>query len=454
MKKQFLVIILCVVFLKIDSQELARFKDGDNVALIGDSITHGGTYQAFLQFFYATQFPNITVNYFNGGISGDNCNGTLFRLEKDILTHNPDHAIIMLGMNDVGRHLYPVDQSKVTEETLKQRENTLQTYIKNMTELATKLQDKGIDMIFMTPSIYDQTGDLETPNYFGVNDGLVTFSNVVKDLGKQFDAPVVDLNRVMLSINKTLQDNNKSATIIGNDRTHPGLPGHLVMAYEIIKTLFPIEYSSYIEVNAKDQTVDSLKNCEVTLTNGINEFEVLEKSLPFSVKKSLHSTLLLIEDSEELTQQILKVKKLKKGHYNLFIDDDLIGVYSYKDLSNGINLSLNENTPQYKQAQNVYDLCFEYNKIGSELRTVPLTDYRTLRDYKGPNTLEAKRKALFEKAESQKDKPWYGYAKKMARKYFEVLPKQDSLWGALNKVRKEIYSNNRPVKHVYRLVKI
>src|SRR5690242_11037723 len=78
--------------------EAPRFLDGDRVALIGDSITHDGTYHAFVYDFYLTRYPAMRVTFLNCGISGDNTGGANARFEWDILSKHPTAATIMLGM--------------------------------------------------------------------------------------------------------------------------------------------------------------------------------------------------------------------------------------------------------------------------------------------------------------------------------------------------------------------
>ena len=46
------------------------------------------------------------ITFYNCGIGGNQAHDILERMESDILVHNPTHAVIMLGMNDVHRNLY------------------------------------------------------------------------------------------------------------------------------------------------------------------------------------------------------------------------------------------------------------------------------------------------------------------------------------------------------------
>ena len=86
------------------------FEPGDRVCSLGDSITKGGSYHQLLEIFYAVRFPDRTTDFFNCGVGGDRANAILsaqrFRLETDVLGHNPTVIVVMLGMNDVERNLY------------------------------------------------------------------------------------------------------------------------------------------------------------------------------------------------------------------------------------------------------------------------------------------------------------------------------------------------------------
>ncbi|MFA7004770.1 MAG: hypothetical protein WC429_12070, partial [Verrucomicrobiia bacterium] len=55
------------------AKEAVKFKDGDRICFIGDSITHGGGfgYHSQIALFYATRFPQMRIGYWNCGISGD-----------------------------------------------------------------------------------------------------------------------------------------------------------------------------------------------------------------------------------------------------------------------------------------------------------------------------------------------------------------------------------------------
>ncbi|MBT4817361.1 MAG: GDSL family lipase, partial [Lentisphaerae bacterium] len=150
----------------------ASFRKGDIWVAIGDSITHGRRYHQFIYLFNATRYPDREIKAYNCGISGDSASGAVRRFDWDIAPHKPTVATIMLGMNDVGRGNYGVD--KTGEAIEKRRTGAISGHVANMRKLSEKLKAIGCRIIYITPSIYDQTGDLKAANCFGVNDALGT----------------------------------------------------------------------------------------------------------------------------------------------------------------------------------------------------------------------------------------------------------------------------------------
>ncbi len=100
------------------------FGKGARICFVGNSITHNGEFYHNILLYHVTRFPEQPVSFYNCGISGDVTSGVLNRIEDDILVHQPTHAVVMLGMNDVDRSLY---RSKPTTnaDTLRYREEAI-----------------------------------------------------------------------------------------------------------------------------------------------------------------------------------------------------------------------------------------------------------------------------------------------------------------------------------------
>ncbi len=450
LKKSIFSISLVLLFVQAESQTL-QFSDGDKVVMIGNSITHGGSYHTYLQLFYATRYPDTRVDFINCGISGDNASGMILRFEKDIMIHEPNYAFIMTGMNDVMHDLYGMESPDST--ILVRREEALLNYYQNTSELAELLNDRGVKLIFMTPTIYDQTAKFESENKLGVNDALAKCAIHIRQLANEYKAPVVDLFAYLQTINTQLQLDDPNATIIGKDRVHPGQEGHLLMAMEIVKTIFPQSNILEVVLDAKRKTLlnEDFKTFDWIKTGDLLSFKLLEKSLPLPIPAHLDETFDMDPFDQEWNSELLKVTKLKKGSYRLSIDGKEIGSFTADQLNEGLDLAIIKHTPQYIQASELLKIAFKIQHLQSKLRVVKLVEYRHLRDYKGDGSLESRREFLDANNEQQKHRSWYPYLLRTVDQYFEFLPIEDQIIEELAQSRRALYNQNAPLIHTYSL---
>lgn len=70
----------------------------------GDSITEGyGVTRGFVSYLserMSEARPEIEITIINTGMSGDNTNDAAYRLQRDVLDHDPDLVTINFGVND------------------------------------------------------------------------------------------------------------------------------------------------------------------------------------------------------------------------------------------------------------------------------------------------------------------------------------------------------------------
>tara|TARA_B100000768_G_scaffold28000_1_gene26278 strand:+ start:3508 stop:4899 length:1392 start_codon:yes stop_codon:yes gene_type:complete len=421
------------------------FESGDTICFLGDSITHGGQFHEFLQLFYATRYPNIALTFHNCGIAGDNAEGMIYRFKDDVLVHNPSHVFLMSGINDVIRTLY--FEGQASDEVIKKRKNAIAVFKQNTDILASTFKASEITPIYLTPSIYDQYSKIEKENNLGCNDALIECSNHIKSVASQYDATVVDLNTPMKNIMDRELQNDPLFTIIGKDRVHPKTTGHFIMFHEILSTIESPGVVAQISIDLNQNNRIKTQNCSVNELQVSSEkiiFNCLENSLPFPLTSALDTALRLVPFQKNINQEILQIIGLNKGSYDLFIQDKLINTFSAKQLNEGVNLSSEFNTPQYKQAKDIMNLCQEYRKTGYQLRAVPFIAFKYLRDYNGPDTLNNKKIFLDDKLKKIEGQPFYNYIKKSIQEYNETLPKLDSLKIRLKQIERIIYKKNKP----------
>jgi hypothetical protein len=179
----------------------------------------------------------------------------------------------------------------------------------------------------------------------------------------------------------------------------------------------------------------------------------MENSLPYPVDASLEKAISLVSFEKDFNKEVLQVKGLKDGQYDLFIQGELINTFSEKELNQSINLSNQFNTPQYKQALQIKKLCKEYLKTGYQLRIIPFIEFKYLNDYIGSNSVLSKKTHLKKILKTIEGEPFYNYIKDSFDAYFEVLPKQDSLIKRLKLIENSIYKKNKPKNLEWKLVK-
>jgi lysophospholipase L1-like esterase len=358
------------------------FQSGDTVCWVGDSITHGGTYHAIVELFYATRFPDRSIRYYNEGIGGDRASGIMsdepYRLNVDILAHKPTVATIMLGMNDVNRADYGPD--KTGPDIEQKHQHMLDIYDENMRKLMDALTKVGARLILIQPSIFDETTTLPGAglNTVGSNGALGKCSMNIEKWANDYHAGIVNFYGVMNEINQREQKKDPNFTLVGKDRIHPGPVGHFVMGYTFLKAQNLPREVAVISLNAKKEKAVSVVNGEIRhirkTTDGV-EFDAFEKSLPFVVPDNARGALDLVPFTKELNQEILAVSGLGKGNFTLKIDGDDAGDFSSDQLKAGVNLAEDPKTPQYRQSAAATQISAERTAVGARLRDIAAQKY-------------------------------------------------------------------------------
>ncbi len=438
----------------------APFQNGDRWCAVGDSITHGGQYLANIYLFHATRFPDRRIDIFNCGISGDSAGGALKRLPTDILSHKPTVASIMLGMNDVNRGLYNKGSGGAQVEA--QRKRAIDGWAANMRKLAGELKASGARIIFVTPSMFDQTAvfanandpDLVGPDVIGVNTGLGEMAKRVFEMAREFDSPVVDFHGPMTRLTAEQQKADPSFTLVGKDRVHPGEVGHMVMAYLFLKTQGMPMYVSKLAIDATaGKATETLNGTLANLEAAPDSvsFTLTENALPFPVNGGARTALKLVPFIEDLNQQPLQITGLKPGAYELLIDNVPVQTCSAAELGAGINLAVNEKTPQYRQAVKVQQLNQKRaSLVSAKLRGIAHIEFNYLAgETYDPKDMEAIRAILDKKVEKQKGQSWYGYVKGQCDNYLKIKPLEAETLRQVQKLTQEMWDAAVPKAHAY-----
>ena len=426
-----IVFICAFAITSLFAETVPQFQSGDRWCAVGDSITHGGLYSRYIYLFYATRFPDREIDYFNGGIAGDTARGTLKRVESDILRHKPTVATIMLGMNDVVRGLYAERNANVPD-IQKKRDAAIDENAASMKKLGQTLKAAGIRIIFITPSIFDDTAEMARLNFPGCNAALGRCAANDKKLAEEFKASIVDFHGPMTELNLNQQKSNPKFSIIGKDRVHPVEPGHFVMAYLFLKAQAVPKFVSDIVEDAAGK-------------NQI-EFTRKENALPFPVPEKCVPALKLVPFMEEMNQECLRVKNLPAGKYKLSIDDQPIHSFSAAELDKGINLAEFPSTPQCRQALEVAKVDEQRHEFVNRLRTIDYVEGMMGRKIGDTEAFDFAAAA----GELKSGNPW---VIKKIEDYLKFKPEQVELLNQLKDSVLKIRTMSQPQPHRFNIKK-
>jgi lysophospholipase L1-like esterase len=453
------LLAVCFIFIAAKGQKVAPFKAGDRVAFVGNSITDGGHYHSYIWLYYMTHFPNARITCFNAGIGGDAVNQIYDRFDADVFAKNPTVITLTWGMNDTGYFdWFRKDGQEVMDKKIA---GSYDYYAK----LEDKLKQKpGIKKIIILGSPYDETTKSNPKNLYPKKS--IAFSKVIdfqEAAAKKNGWDIVDFYHPMWAINQRWQATDSLFSLTPNDRIHPDNDGHLVMAYLFLKAQgLDNKQVADIGVNAQSKKVVKAVNCMISNILGAADsvsFNYLANSLPYPIdtiprswgnRKKQSEALKLVPFTKEFNQELLAVKSLKGGSYNLKIDGELMGNYTDKQLADGINLAEITSTPEYQQAIQIRELNEERWDIERRIRMYVWMEYDFL---KGKNMLYKDNNAAMDSVKKYAVKDLFVNGNKDNYSRARYKSVRDAWQKEMNVLTDEIYTINKPQMHRISIVK-
>ncbi len=418
------------------------FKDGDRIAFIGDSITHGGQYHLCVFAYYVTRFPDVKITYFNNGLNGDVAKGAIRRFDSDIMITQPNRAVIMLGMNDIRRSEYKSENPD--EMTRIRLQGFIETYKQDMETLTDLLLEKNIPAILIGPSIYDNTLDSPGGHSFGANEALAKCSALLKTMAAEKGLGYVDFNAPMLMANRVVQRDNPRATIVSSDRVHPGPVGTLMMAYLLLKGQGVPAEVAVVEVDVAEPNRTKATNCTLsameTATDRVS-YDYLPAALPFPAVGHYQETDRVIPFTDELNREMITVHGLKDGVYKLEMDGIEVGRFTAGELSEGINIAIAPRNPGQRQSQTVMKSIMARVAIEQNVRRM-----RECERYlpEGLNIADFEAVKAHMEAHIEKHKP-DDHLAKLFKGYLEVhKPNATEYFQQMDTLHRQAYADSRP----------
>lgn len=194
-------------------------KDGEKIAFLGDSITQFGFQQpiGYVNLVIAGLAANgIKATPIPAGISGNTSADMIKRIDG-VLSRKPDWMTLSCGVNDVwhgARGGVPLEDYKT-----------------NIRQIVDKATAANVKVIILTSTMIHE--DPKDP----LNVQLVDYNNFLKDLAKEKNFPVADLNADMQTQVAALQTAGKRGNVLTVDGVHMNPYGNFMMAAGVLKAM-------------------------------------------------------------------------------------------------------------------------------------------------------------------------------------------------------------------------
>ncbi len=198
------------------------------VIFFGDSITELGVrkdkytgYILKMDSMLKVEKKSDQYELIGAGISGNKVYDLYLRLEDDVLSKNPDVVVIYVGVNDVWH------------KTLLGTGTDPDKFEKFYLAILKKLKERNIKAILCTPAVVGEKTDMSNQ----LDGDLNRYSNMIRDIAKRNNLPLVDLRQKFLDYNKANNSANEEKNILTYDRVHLNEKGNQLVADEMWKAV-------------------------------------------------------------------------------------------------------------------------------------------------------------------------------------------------------------------------
>jgi len=188
------------------------------VIFFGDSITELGVkpggYVTKVDSMSKAEGKKDDYDFSGAGVSGNKVYDLYLRLEEDVLNKNPDVVVIYVGVNDVWH------------KTLLGTGTDADKFEKFYLAILKKLKDKNIKAILVTPAVVGEKKDFSNT----LDGDLNKYCNIIRDIAKKNNLPLVDLRQQFLDYYKNNNPNNEEKNILTYDKVHLNAKGNQLVA--------------------------------------------------------------------------------------------------------------------------------------------------------------------------------------------------------------------------------
>jgi len=160
------------------------------------------------------QKKNDQYELIGSGISANKVYDLYLRMDDDVLSKNPDVVVIFVGVNDVWH------------KTLLGTGTDADKFEKFYYAILKRLKDRNIKAILCTPAVVGEKTDYSNP----LDGDLNKYSNIIRDIAKKSNLPLVDLRKKYHDYLQKNNSDNKDRGILTYDGVHMNDAGNQFLA--------------------------------------------------------------------------------------------------------------------------------------------------------------------------------------------------------------------------------
>lgn len=305
-------------------------REGDRLAICGDSITEQRQYSRILETYLTVCVPELKVTVRQFGWSGETAPGFLARMTNDVLRFRPTLAMTCYGMNDHGYRPYAPALGARYREAL--------------TAIVRAFTNAGARVIVGSPGCVGPKVPWTRATQLEMNLNLCELRNLGLEVAAAEGVGFADVFWPMLKAQFfAVQRYGDVYQLCGRDGVHPDWAGSFVMAYAFLKALGLSGDIGTITADLQGLRATATPGHEV---NGFsdNEIQVTSHRYPFCATgeinkdNTLRSGMTLVPFNAELNRFRLVVTNAAAPRYIVSWGSGY-RTYTREQLARGVNLA-------------------------------------------------------------------------------------------------------------------
>ncbi|MGC3958074.1 MAG: SGNH/GDSL hydrolase family protein [Verrucomicrobiota bacterium] len=321
-------------------------KQGDRLAICGDSITEQKMYGRIIEDYLTACLPQMRIKVRQYGWGGETAGGFLNRMTNDCLRFKPTIATTCYGMNDHGYVPYRPDIGA--------------NYSQNSRAVVTAFKAHGVRVVLGSPGcVGERKWWKEESTSAALNQNLCELRNLGIGIAKDENIGFADVFWPMMQASVTgIEKYGPQYAVAGGDAVHPGWAGHTIMAYAFLKALGISGDIADFRVDLQSKKIKVSAGHKL-LKSGDGGFTIRSERYPFcpgapmglaadwypttgtetlTNSDNIRSAMTLVPFNEELNRFMLTATNGTVSKYRVHWGKDS-AVFSAEQLARGINLA-------------------------------------------------------------------------------------------------------------------